>query len=253
MFPISRALLARVSTFALFAFLATQSAVSVAGALTTDDTDMLGKDKWQFELSTEFSTFVTSRENVWTPELSYGLSDSVYIFINFPSQHLRPDGEPSARGINDPSFNLKWRFYERGGLSFAFAPSITAPLANEEEGLGNGRATYRAIGLMQYETGAFTWLLNAGYIRNNNVNGDRRNLWSASAGMYYQLNPQTKLGFDYGYNSNNDPNITQLEHFAGIGAVYSPNDQLDFTLGYKRGFNRDSLDHSWITSVVVHF
>lgn len=231
----------------------TRSAVSVAGALTTDDADLVGKDKWQLELTGESSSFITSRERVLTPELSYGISDNVQVSFTMPYQHLADDGEPWARGMNDPSLNLKWRLYEKNGLTFVFAPAVSLPTGDEEKGLGNGRATYRAVGVLQYETGAYTWLLNAGYIRNNNVEGDRRNLWNISGGMYYQLNPKTKLGIDYGYNSTNDPNITRFEHFAGLGAVYSPSEQVEFMIGYKRGFNQDSLDHAWKAGVVLHW
>ncbi len=282
MFSISRALLARVGVFnwrqvadrsvarqasllalalrllkalalVFLILFITRSAVSVAGVLTTDDTDLVGKDKWQLELTGESSSFITGRERVLTPELSYGISDNVQISFTMPYQHLRDDGAPWARGMNDPSLNLKWRLYEKNGLTFAFAPSVSLPMADETKGLGNGRATYRAVGLMQYEAGDYTWLLNAGYIRNNNVESVRHNLWSVSAGMYYQLNPKTKLGFDYGYNSTDDPNITRLEHFAGLGVVYSPSEQVEFMIGYKRGFNQDSLDHAWKAGVVLHW
>ncbi len=282
MFSISRALLARVKAFSLrqvahrnvarqtvhlalalrflkalaLVFLVlfmTRSAVSVAGVLTTDDTDLVGKDKWQLEVTAEASSFITSRERVFTPELSYGISDNVQISFTMPYQHLGEDGEPWARGMNDPSLNLKWRLYDKNGLTLAFAPSMTLPTADEEKGLGNGRGTYRAVGLVQYEVGKVTWMLNTGYMRNNNVAGDRRNLWNISGGMYYQLNPKTKFGADYGYDSNNDPNILRFEHFAGLGVVYSPSEDVELMLGYKRGFNQDSLDHAWKVGVVLHW
>jgi|GEM_PF-5264623 len=45
-------------------------------------------------------------------------------------------------GISDISLELKYRFYEKGGLSFALKPRISFPTGDEDKGLGAGETTY---------------------------------------------------------------------------------------------------------------
>lgn len=225
-----------------------------AHPLTTDDTGTQGTGQWQYEFNTEFATLDTAREQTWNSQLTYGLRDTLDVFISTPYQRLRSDlPDSSARGFNDPTIGLKWRIYESNGLSFGLLPSVSLPFANDRNGLGNGRATYSTRGLMQYTVGSFTWLTNVGYTRNNNVYGDRRNLFSASTAGLYRLNEKITLLADYGYSSNQDPDTSKPEGFALVGAIYSLNKKVDLDLGYKRGLNQQALNHSWMAGATLRW
>lgn len=132
-----------------------------AHPLITDDTSTQGKGKFQLEVNSEF-TYEKERqynadENKWETKketggefatiLSYGIRDSLDIVLGFPYQWkktridevITADATEQGDGISDLSLEVKWRFYEKNGLSFAIKPGITFPTGDENKGLGNGR------------------------------------------------------------------------------------------------------------------
>jgi len=135
-----------------------------AHPLITDDTGTQGAGKSQIELNAEFTrdretlNEVTTTETGWevSPIISYGLVESVDMVVGLPYQwgKVKENGEvvEDEKGISDLSLELKWRFWEAEGLSFALKPGVTAPSGKEEKGLGTGKVGYSLTFITSAET-----------------------------------------------------------------------------------------------------
>jgi len=106
--------------------------------------------------------------------LSYGITDNVDIVLGLPYQwkKTRIDGVVTADsteqgdGIADMSLEVKWRFYEKDGMSFALKPGVTIPSGDENKGLGNGRVSYGLMFITTKEIKPLALHLNLGYHHN---------------------------------------------------------------------------------------
>ena len=120
-----------------------------AHPLITDDTGTQGKGKFQLEVNSEFTKekeqqYNTDEEKWETKKetggematiLSYGITDNVDFVLGLPYQwkKTRIDGVITTNateqgdGISDVSLEVKWRFFEKDGLSLALKPGITLP------------------------------------------------------------------------------------------------------------------------------
>jgi len=212
--------------------------------LVTDDTGTQDTGNWQYEFNSEWTTEPTKRQQEWGSVLTYGVTSTLDVALSAPYQRNREDGESWVRGFTDPQIEAKWRFLEYGNWSLGLKPFVSLPLANKDRGLGNGRATYGGALLAQYDLDRWTWLANVGYKRNNNSDDDRVGLWSASTAVLFQTTEKLRLAFDIGLATNPDRESRTKPAYALVGAIYSLNKDLDFDLGYKRGLNPQSLQHS---------
>ena len=91
--------------------------------------------------------------------------------LGVPYEWIRAKEEGDTfteNGISDISLEVKWRFYEKDGLSFALKPGISMPTGDEEKGLGAGRVGYRIFFITTKEIAPWAFHLNLGYIRNEN-------------------------------------------------------------------------------------
>ncbi|GAB3625881.1 transporter [Pandoraea terrae] len=212
--------------------------------LVTDDTGTQDTGNWQYEFSSEWASQPTSRTQEWGSVLTYGVTPALDIALSTPYQRSRNDGESWVSGFSDPQIQAKWRFHESDSWRFGFKPFVSLPLASKDRGLGNGRSTYGGTLLMQYDIGAWTWLGNVGYTRNNNSDDNRVNLWQASTAVLFQATETLRLAFDIGLATNPDRSSSTKPAYALVGAIYSVNKDLDLDIGYKRGLNPQSLQHS---------
>ena len=118
-----------------------------AHPLITDDTGTQGKGKFLVEINSESGFDKEKEEGLTTKQksgevattLSYGITDHLDIVLRVPYQWLRvkEDGETISKenGFSDVSLELKWRFYESKGLSFALKPGLSFPTGDENKGL----------------------------------------------------------------------------------------------------------------------
>jgi hypothetical protein len=112
------------------------NSVFAAHPLITDDTGTQGKGKFLLEVNNEVNYAKESEAGVKSKTtggevgtiLSYGIIDNVDIVLGIPCQwfKVKEDGETISRekGLSDISLELKWRFYEREGWSFALKPVL---------------------------------------------------------------------------------------------------------------------------------
>ena len=116
----------------LFTFYFSLCTVSYAAhPLITDDTGTQGKGKFQLEVNGEYGhdkdNGVTTKTTQAAASLSYGVTDPVDIVLGIPYQHIRTKDSETVMtndGISDMSIELKWRFYETDGFSFALKPGF---------------------------------------------------------------------------------------------------------------------------------
>ena len=138
-------------------FMLVPAVVWGAHPLITDDAGTQGKGKFQVEVSGQYDSdketvngvSVESTGGQVATTLSYGFIDNADIVLSLPYQwgKVKEDGVAvyDERGISDTTVEVKWRFFEKDGLSLALKPGVRIPTGNEEKGLGAGRTGYHAF------------------------------------------------------------------------------------------------------------
>lgn len=110
--------------------------------LITDDTATRGKGKFQFDFNGENSH--KNKDGVMEDAVeiaaifTYRMNDQIDVILGIPYSNAREkDSETTTNnGFSDTLVALKWRFYEREGLSLALKPVVKFPTGNDEKGLG---------------------------------------------------------------------------------------------------------------------
>lgn len=228
--------------------------------LITDDTGTQGKGKFQLEVNggyghDEDEGVVTKTTQISTM-LTYGLSDPVDIMIGLPYQHLRIEDSGTVtrpEGITDASLEIKWRFYEKDGFSFAFKPGLTFPTGDDEKGLGTGRVTYRFFFIGTKEIKPWTFHLNLGYIRNENKVDENKDLWHGSLASTVELIKNLQFVGNIGLERNTDPNLNDPKAFILGGVIYSLSESLDIDFGIKGGLTKPEEDYTILAGLTWRF
>jgi hypothetical protein len=233
----------------------------------TDDTGTQGAGNWQLELMAERHRNDRTADagggaarqirtlTLLNPVLTYGVLETVD--IAFGSSRLRQrtteDGTVSqaSDGAGDSTLELKWRFYEANGLSLALKPGLALPTGDESEGLGAGKVSWGVNFILTRELKPWVFLANVAYARARfklpaDAEANRADLWRASAGVAYYLRDDVRLVGEAGVRTNgakDDPFLPGRNgHFAMLGVIYSPSDDLDLDLGVRRRLNRAEFD-----------
>jgi hypothetical protein len=217
--------------------------------LVTDDTATEGKGKFQLELFGEYATGkeedVTNKNSDLTATLTYGLSDPVDISLSIPYQVLGTDDsalETRGSGFSDPAIEVKWRFYEKEGLSLALKPGVTIPAGNDKKELGAGKVTYYLFFIASKEMNPWTFHINLAYIRNSNWEDERKDIWHASFASMVDMTKKLKLAADVGIESNPERSSANPRTYILCGIIYSPIENIDLGLGLKGGLTKPEPD-----------
>lgn len=236
-----------------------------AHPLITDDTGTQGKGKFLVEVNSELGFDKEKEEGVTTKEkngqvattLSYGITENLDIVLGVPYQwfKLKEDGETVSKenGFPDVSLELKWRFYERKGLSFALKPGITFPTSDEKKGLGPGRGTYRLFFITTKEIEPWAFHLNLGYIRNENKLDERKDIWHASLAGEVEALKNLKVVGNIGIERNTDKTSNKHPAFILGGIIYSITENFDIDFGIKRGLNKPETNWSILAGIAWRF
>jgi hypothetical protein len=241
-----------------------------AHPLITDDTGTQGKGKFQVEVNSEFNYDKEKEEGVTTKEtggeiatiLSYGIRDNIDIVLGMPFQWLKinEDSELTSResGISDLSLEVKWRFYEKDGLSFALKPGITFPTGNEKKGFGNGRPSYGLTFITTKELGPWAFHFNLGYMRNEyklreDRESNRKDLWHVSLASELEVVKSFKLVGNLGMERNPEKASTTHPAFILGGVIYSISENLDIDFGIKGGLNKPETDFTILAGIALRF
>jgi hypothetical protein len=236
-----------------------------AHPLITDDTGTQGKGKFQVEVNSEVNYDKESEDGVKTKTtggevatiISFGIIDNLDIVLSVPYQwfKVKEDGEIISRekGFSDISLELKWRFYERGGWSFAIKPGVTFPTGKEEKDLGTGRVTSSFFFITTKEIEPLAFHLNLGYLRNENKLDERKNLWHISLASELKLIKNLRLVANIGAERNPDRASNKHPAFILGGFIYSITKNFDMDIGIKGGLNKPETDLTILAGMSFRF
>ena len=204
--------------------------------LITDATDIQGEAGHQIEFGYDWSRTKDGGSNTIGRGLfaaySYGLRHDLDFLIGV-SHELT---EASEWG--DPSIGLKWIFYNKDRLSFGIKPEIRMPTSksHEAEGVGHGKTSYALTFVLTRSTdfGAVNFNIAGEHVGYALPTTDRKNLYRISVAPEWRLDERWLLAFDAGLNTNPDLSKTARMGYAELGLVYSPNKDLDLSLGVIR-------------------
>lgn len=249
-------------TLVVMGFACLAAPAFAAHPLITDDAGTQGKNKLQLEVVGEYSrsedagvvekTFVGPT----MPVLSVGLLDSLDLVTGVSYQRTTVEDSQSkltSAGATDIAVDVKWRFYEDGGLSLALKPGFTLPTGDDRKGLGAGLSTQHLLAIATMKAGAWSLHANAGWTRNANRAGDREGLWHASAAVARPLTRGLTAAVDLGADANPDPAFRRNPVYALAGLVYAVSEKLDLDAGVKRGFNAPGTAYSILAGMTVRF
>ena len=233
--------------------------VLAAHPLITDDTGTQGKGKFQFEFNGEYchkkKDGVIEDTTEMAATLSSGINDRIDIILCVPYRFIREkdSGTVTEDGISDTSLALKWRFYEKDGLSFALKPGITVPTGDDEKGLGSGRATYSMFFITTKEMAPCAIHLNLGYKRNENKVDEREDLWHASIAGEMKVTKDCRFVAGVGIDKNPDKSSSIDPAFILGGIIYSIRENLDVDFGLKGWLNNFDTDYSVLAGLTLRF
>lgn len=218
------------------------AAAFAAHPLVTDDTGTQGTGNFQLELTAEHGHQDEDGSKVRATEtaatLTYGATDTLDIVLSHPRFDNRTyaDGETTTEnGQGDVELGLKWRFFEKEGISFALKPGLTLPTGDDgNKGLGSGKTTYSMAFVTSIEPQPWAFHMHVGYFRNRNTLDEREDLWHASVGGWRSFGEKLRLIADLGIDTNPDKASSSDPVFLVLGLIYSPSKDLDLDLGVKK-------------------
>jgi hypothetical protein len=234
-----------------------------AHPLITDDTGTQGKGKTQLEFIGEYGIEreegVTEKglEVPTVPFLSHGITDTIDLVCGFSyvSVEVEDAGTITAlRGATDMSIELKARFYEKNGLSFAVKPGVSLPTGDEEKGLGNGKTSYSAFFMTTKEAEPWAFHFNVGYIRNEyklqtDDESNRKDIWHVSLASQIEVMKNFNLVANFGTERNSDVTSDVNPAFILGGLVYAMSENMDLDFGVKGGLNKPETDYTILAGV----
>jgi len=226
--------------------------------LITDDTGTQGKGNWQIELNGEYE-YDKNEIKSWTKEIdtviSYGFIDKADLVLTVPYLFLKEKQNGiltlDENGISDISLELKYRFYEKGGLSFALKPGISFPTGDENKGLGAGETTYGILFITTKEFKKGIVHFNLGYTRDESTT--RKNLYHLSIGCEIPANKGLRFVGDLSGDSNPDEEDDTPVLVGIMGLIYSPKENLDIAFGIQVGLNNVSPGFSILSGIAIRF
>lgn len=241
-----------------------------AHPLITDDTGSQGKGKFLFELNGQAShdsmdsrddagVKIRTKSREWELKagLTYGVMENIDVILGMPYQWKRVEESDvttsDVHGIADMSLELKWRFYEKDGLSVALKPALTMPTGDKDKDLGTGRATVSLFFIATKELNPLAFHCNLGYKRNENQREQREDIWHASLAGEYKVIQKLKLVANIGAERNTDPSSNTHPAFLLGGVIYSIRENLDFDFGIKIGLNETEKDVAFLGGIALRF
>jgi hypothetical protein len=254
-----------MGTLVLSAVLSVPAAAWAAHPLITDDAGTQGKGKFQLEANGQYDSdkekvggvSVKSTGGQAGSTLSYGVIDNADLVLNVPYVwgKVTEDGVSTydEKGLSDISFEVKWRFFEKDGLSVALKPGISFPTGNDGKGLGTGKTGYHMFFIGSKEAAPWAFHANLGYIRNENKVDEEKNIWHASLATTYEVVNDLKLVGNIGIERNADKAANNDPAFLIAGAIYSVAENIDLDAGVKYGLSSSETDMSFMAGAALRF
>jgi len=229
--------------------------------LITDDAGTQGKGKSQVEVNGQYDSDTETAKGVSVKTtgneaaiaLTYGLIDSIDLAFGIPYQRIKEKDDgvllSKEQGVSDATLDIKWRFFEKNGLSFAVKPGASFPTGDEDKGLGARKAGYHVFLIGTREAAPWAFHANLGYTRNENRFDEEKNLWHASLATTCEIVKNLKLVGNVGIERNPDKAAVRDPAFLIAGIIYSVAENLDIDFGVKAGLNKSETDYSMLAGL----
>lgn len=249
-----------------------------AHPFVTDDTGTQGAGSWQLELLGQRDRHGHTadagggpvqhrrRSTLLNPVLTYGLLENLdaAVGLNHTRSHVSENGAviAEASGLSDSTLELKWRFHEQDGLSFALKPGIQLPTGDETRDLGTGRTSWGVNLIATYEAKPWILLGNIAYSRARfklpqDEADNRGHPWRVSAGVAYSVRGDVRLVGELGVRANpsrDDPFLPGPNgRFAMLGAIYSSTEKVDLDIGLRKGLNHAETDTAFLVGATFRW
>lgn len=236
-------------------------AAFAAHPLITEDTGTQGTGKFQLEANTEhgYQHFDGNQIHnfVMATTLSYGFREDADLV--FTAQHSEKYAltagvlDTAGKGYNDVALDVKWRFYEKDGVSYGIKPGVTFPTGDKNKRLGAAKTTYGAILFSSIEQEAWLYNWHVGYKHNRNAVGEQENLWHASASVCRQIGKELMLVADIGTDTNRDKISNDRPRYLVLGAIYSPNNNMDLDVGIRKEITGPVVNYVALAGLTVRW
>jgi hypothetical protein len=236
-----------------------------AHPLITDDAGTQGKGKFQVDVNGQYDADKETVNGVSTEStgvqiattLSYGVIENADLVLSLPYQwgKVKEDGVTvyDEKGVSDMTFEVKWRFFEKDGLSLALKPGVKIPTGNDEKGLGAGRTGYHAFFIGSKEAAPWAFHVNLGYIGNENKADEEKDIWHASLAATCEVVKNLKLVGNIGIERNRDKKADRDPAFLLGGVIYSVTERFDVDFGVKYGLNAAETDWALMAGTAFRF
>ena len=236
-----------------------------AHPLITDDTGTQGKGKFLLEVNGQYDwdkddtngSSVKSEGGQVAASLTYGIIDNVDLVLTMPYLWGKTKENDvtiyDEKGIGDVTFDVKWRLFEKDKFTIAIKPGITFPTGNDQKNLGTGRVGGHLFFIASQELGSWTFHGNLGYIRNENKNDERYDIWHASLAVTWETVKNLKLIANAGIERNRDESSSDNPAFLIGGVIYSVTENFDIDFGVKSSLSRSDVDFSLMAGLAFRF
>jgi len=231
--------------------------------LISDDAGTVGKGHFQLEINAQYdhdeAQGITTTGSEIDPIFTYGITDTVDVVVIAPYLWVKEKSDDSLinsreNGLSDSTLDVKVRFYDRDGLSFAIKPGLDLPTGDEGKGLGAGKLGYHLYLLGTKEAGPWTFIADLGYVRNEtDSDTEEKNLWQASVATIYAIDDHWQIAADLVAERNTDKDADNDPVSALVGVIYSLTKDIDVDLGAKAGLTSSATDWSLITGATFRF
>ena len=230
---------------ALVAMLLTAAGAQAFQPLITDDTGTQGTGGNQLELAGTRAKTDTETARDVAFVYTRGLTDGLDVFVEVGRQSIN-NGTTTEKGPTNPAVGAKWRFYENERkTSLAIKPIYVAPVSaeNETKGMGTGKSSYELSLILTQEMGwsaVHANLLTGRAKYRDTAANPNENTSQFSVAPVWNASEQWKLAVDLGVISTRAGGTAEKSRFGELGAIYSPNENLDFAVGFIRETNRNT-------------
>ena len=229
--------------------------------LITDDAGTQGQGKYQLEVNGQYDHdnggSVEATGGQMATALTYGAADTVDLVVGVPylwNKEMENGNEmTNEHGLLDIGLDLKWRIFEKDGMSLALKPGVTLPTGDEDKGLGLGEIGSHLFAIATKEADPWAIHANLGYIRNGNDGDERTDLWHVSLAGTYALTKGLKIVGDIGVDRNADRSSDSDPAYLLGGIIYSVAENFEIDCGYKHALNQVETDWSLLAGTTFHF
>jgi len=241
--------------------------VAYAGhPMVTDDAGTQGRGKGQVEFglslfhdqdTIDALTTLKAEGGEAAVGVAVGLSDSLDVVLNVPYLWFSIDGNDTrldrATGLSDIHLDAKWRFLEKDGWALAIKPGISLPSGDEDKGLGSGHTHYRMFLIASKSFEPVALHFNLGYIRHQNNDDERKDIWHASMAAEVEVIKNLKLLANMGIERNPASDSENHPAFILGGISYDVSERITVDAGIKYGLTSPETEWTYLTGLTIKF